>query len=265
MSATEERIRSRVALGACAGALVALVAAAPAPAQAPPSQGTVYLHSAPRGELDGGRLTLRGVARRLTWSHHSGRTGVMAVRRMHRTVFSGAAPDAIGTLHVAGHHGGDELSFRLSNPRYDRERRTVSYRAKPLDDNDLPRRRHGARAAQARSTFGAASLTIQAAPQPSLTVLQSTYPCPADGSTTCWGVLSGSGLPGGMDITGFAPQVPGNTGQGVEIDARTDAAGNISAQLNLLCTNDYHVVNPNISIDQTSVTDGFSVDSPGCS
>ena len=102
--------------GVCAGVLVALVPVAPAAAQAPPPDGTVYLHSAARGELDGGRLTLRGVSKRLTWAHHSGRSGVMAVRKMHRRVFAGDAPVATGTLHVAGHHGGDEPAFTLSRP-----------------------------------------------------------------------------------------------------------------------------------------------------
>ena len=169
---------------------------------------------------------------------------------------------ATGTLHVAGHHGGDEPAFALSRPRYDRDRRTVSYRAKPINDGRVPRGA-AARAAQKATSFGAASLTIQAAPPPALTVEQTTYPCPADGSTTCWGTLSGSGLPAGLEMTGFAPQVPGNTGQGVEIDARADSFGNISAQLNLLCSNPYQVTNPNISIDQTGVTPGFSVGAPG--
>ena len=64
-------------------------------------------------------------------------------------------------------------------------------------------------------------------------------------------------------MTGFAPQVPGNTGQGVEIDVRVDGNGNVNTQLNLLCNNDYGVTNPNISIDATSVTPSISVPAPG--
>ena len=58
-------------------------------------------------------------------------------------------------------------------------------------------------------------------------------------------------------------QVPGTTGQGFDIDARADGYGNINAQLSFLCNNDYHVTNPNVSIDATSVTASFSVDAPG--
>ena len=63
-------------------------------------------------------------------------------------------------------------------------------------------------------------------------------------------------------MTGFAPQVPGNTGQGVDIDVEADTYGKISASLELLCNNDYHVTNPNIAIDATSGDQGFSVDAP---
>jgi len=54
-------------------------------------------------------------------------------------------------------------------------------------------------------------------------VQQTTYSC--NGGDTCWGTLSASGLPPGSSLSGFAPQVPGNTGQGVEIDVRADGNG----------------------------------------
>ena len=259
---SEEKTRRRSACGRWGAGLAAipvvcLLAAAPAYAQGPPRDGTVFLHSATSGELNGGRLILHDVSRRVTWAHHSGRSGVMTVKRMHRRLFSAGSARATGTLHVAGHRGGDELAFKLSRARFDRARHTVSYRARPLNDKPIPR------AAGAVRSFGAASLTIQAAPPPSLTVQQSTYPCPADSSTTCWGTLSGSGLPAGTEVTGFAPQIPGNTGQGFDIDARADGYGNIDAQLNLLCSNPYRVTNPNIGIDATSVTPSFSVGKPG--
>jgi hypothetical protein len=238
-----------------------LLAAAPVSAQALPRDGTVFVHSAKSGKLGGGRLTLHGVGRRVTWAHHSGRSGVMAVKRLHRRLFSPKTPEATGTLHVAGHRGGDELTFKLSRPRYNRARHTVSYRAKPINNKPLPRR--AVRAAGTARPFGPASLTIQGAPQPSVDVQQTTYPCPSDSSTTCWGTLSASGLSPGSSLSGFAPQVPGNTGQGVEIDVRADANGNVNTQLNLLCNNAYGVTNPNVSIDATSVTPSISVPAPG--
>jgi hypothetical protein len=260
-SGSFEKTCRRLAAGLVAVLVGWLLAAAPVSAQAPPRNATVFVHSAKSGELGGGRLTLHGVSRRVTWAHHSGRSGVIAVKRLHRRLFSPKTPEATGTLHVAGHRGGDELTFKLSRPRYNRTRRTVSYKAKPLNRKPLPSR--VVRAAQTVGPFGPASLTIQGAPQPSVDVQQTTYPCPSDSSTTCWGTLSGSGLPPGTPLSGFAPQVPGNTGQGVDIDARADGSGNVNAQLNLLCNNDYHVTNPNVSFDATSVTPSISVPAPG--
>ena len=238
-----------------------LVAAAPVFAQAPPRDGTVFVHSARSGKLSGGQLTLLGVRPRVTWTHESGRSGVIAVKRMHRMLFSPTTPEATATLHLAGHRGGDEPTFRLSDPRYNRARHTVSYRAKPLDKKTLPGR--SVRAAATARTFGPASLSIQGAPTPSLDVDQTIYPCAADSTTNCWGTLVASGLPPGSSVTGFAPQVPGNTGQGLDIDVRVDGYGNINTQLELLCNNPYGVTNPNIGIDATSVTPSFSVDAPG--
>jgi hypothetical protein len=241
-----------VAIFAC------LLAALPASAQAPPPRdGTVFVHSARTGKLGGGRLTMLGVGSRVTWTHESGASGTMAVSGMHRMVFGPTTPEATATLHVAGHHGGDEPTFKLSDPRYNRARHMVSYRAKPLDNKRLPGR--AGRAAAAASAFGAASLSIQGAPTPSVQVTQDTYSC---GSGTCWGVLVASGLSPGTNVTGFAPQVPGNTGQGVDIDVQANSYGNANAQLNFLCNNDYHVTNPYINVDGTSVTQGFTVDAP---
>jgi hypothetical protein len=235
-----------------------LLAGAPASAQAPPPRdGTAFVHSGKSGKLGGGRLTLLGVGTRVTWTHESGQSGTMAVKGMHRMVFGPTTPQATATLHVAGHHGGDEPTFMLSDPRYNRARHMVSYRAKPLDNKRLPGR--AGRAAATASTFGAASLTIQGAADPSVQVNQDTYGC---GSGTCWGTLVASGLPPGTHVTGFAPQVPGNTGQGVNIDVQADTYGNANAQLSFLCNNDYHVTNPRIDVDGTSVTQGFTVYAP---
>ena len=237
---------------------VGLFALAPAGASAALPDARVYVHSAESGELGGGRLTLRGVGRRVTWAAHPGRFGVVSVKRLHRRLFSPRTPAATGTLHVAGHSGGDELVLRLSRPRSNPSRGTVSYKVRRLKNGSLPSPTAGA--ARAARRFGAASLTIQGASPPSVDVQQTTYPC---NSGTCWGTLTASGLSPGTDVTGFAPQVPGNTGQGVDIDVRADGNGNINSPLNFLCNNDYHVTNPNVSIDATSVTQSFSVDAPG--
>ena len=100
--------RAGAAAGLAAVAAVGLLAAAPAGAQAPPRDATVFVHSAKSGELGGGRLTLHGVSGRVTWAHNSGRSGVMTVRRLHRMLFSPKPTTATGTLHVAGHHGGSD-------------------------------------------------------------------------------------------------------------------------------------------------------------
>ena len=75
--------------------------------------------SASSGELAGGRLTLHGVGPDVTWTATAGRWGVAPIARAHRFMFSPKAP-ATGTLHVAGHRGGDEPTFKLSRPRLQR-------------------------------------------------------------------------------------------------------------------------------------------------
>ena len=159
-----------------------LLAAAPVSARMPPPGATVFVHSAMSGELGGGRLTLRGAGRRVTWAHESGRTGVLRVERMHRLVFSIGRPTATGTLHVAGHHGGDELTFRLTRPRYySATRRTVSYEVTQLNHASLPGR--AARAAAGTQQFGAAALSIVGAPQVgSMQAGNTCYECDPFGS-----------------------------------------------------------------------------------
>ncbi len=106
------------------------------------------------------------------------------------------------------------------------------------------------------------TVRFQGAPQPSVAVQQTTYPCPSDSTTTCWGTLSASGLPPGSSLSGFAPQVPGNTGQGVDVDVQVGGSGNVNTQLNLLCNNPYGVTNPNVGVNATSVTPSISVSAP---
>jgi hypothetical protein len=150
--AKQRRRRSLTLAGLVALAAGLLVAA---PAQAGVPYATTYTHSAKSGELGGGRLTLRGVAGRVTYATNAGRSGRVSVRRLHRRVIVPGRP-ATGTLHVAGLRGGDEPVFRLSRPRYNATRRTVSYRAKRLNKRLLPGR---------RARFGAASLSIVPHPQ----------------------------------------------------------------------------------------------------
>ena len=152
-----------LALVAAGAVATAPGAAGAAPGHATPGYATVFTHSAESGQLKDGRLTLRGVSGRVTWATNAGRSGVVSVRTLHQLIVPGKP--ATGTLHAAGDRGGDELAFGLSRPRYNRARRTVSYRAEPLDNHGLPSQR--ARAAAASGQFGAASLSI--VPDPSLT------------------------------------------------------------------------------------------------
>ena len=160
---TGSRLRVVGLVGVFTAALVAL---APTSAPAAPSGARVFTQSGKGGELRGGRVILRGVSRRVTWISDRGASGTVSVRRLHRIAFAQGQP-ATGTLHVAGNHGGDELTFRLGKPRYIPARHTVSYRAKPLSNKRLPRgsARGGIRRGR---TFGAALLTIVPAPQAGL-------------------------------------------------------------------------------------------------
>jgi hypothetical protein len=167
--------------------------------QTPPAGGaTVFVHSAAGGELRGGRLILRGVGRRVTWAHHSGRSGVMAVKPMQRLLFKPGTGAATGTLHVAGHRGGDEPTFKLTKPRYNAARHAVSYKVMPLGDGRLPGRTARAAGNPARGSFGAASLSIVATAAPHFTA--HVYSCPVNGApNSCLGI-TGSGLDPGAVV-----------------------------------------------------------------
>ncbi len=143
-------------------AAAGLLAVLPAPASA--NSAMTFVHSASGGELAGNRLTLREVGRHVTWIHNGGRAGRVTIQRLHRRLFLPGRP-ATGTLHVAGHRGGQEATFRLSRPRYDLGRGTVSYTVRRLGKVRLPGR--SARSAQGARQFGAASLSI--VPHPQLT------------------------------------------------------------------------------------------------
>jgi hypothetical protein len=64
-----------------------LVAATATGARARAACATVYTPSVGSGELKSGRLKLRGVSRRLTWATSSGRSGVVSVKRLHRSEY----------------------------------------------------------------------------------------------------------------------------------------------------------------------------------
>ncbi len=186
------------------------------------------------GQLGGGRLMLKGGGPRVTWAQNSGRSAVMAVTRMHRLLFSRGKP-ATGTLHVAGHRGGEELTLRLSRPRYNAARGTVSYAVKRMKGR-LPSRKAGA--AGAPRMFGAASLSIVGAPQttdgPSIQLQMNTYGCPNDpAGLTCFGTVSASGLAGGTEVNSFIDGIsqPINT-------FPTDRNGNLDpTRLAMVCGN----------------------------
>jgi hypothetical protein len=146
------RRRGRLRLAGLALAAAALIVGAPATADA----SSMYVHSAASGKLAGGRLTLYGVGPNVTWTTTGGHAGVARVTRAHKQLFSPKTP-ATGTLHIAGHRGGDELAFTLSDPRYNAARRTVSYRAKPIAKRIATA---SAATAAAPRSFGSASLSV---------------------------------------------------------------------------------------------------------
>jgi hypothetical protein len=161
---------SRRRVGLVAAVAAALFAAALVGASG--ASALTFVHSATSGQLQGGRLILHGVGGRVSYTTPSGRTNTAALEHLHKGVFLPGRP-ATAILHVAGHRGGDEPSFRLSNPRYRAARRTLSFTVKPLDRKRLPGRANATgtaqtplrttasstAAAQARS-FGPSSLTV---------------------------------------------------------------------------------------------------------
>jgi hypothetical protein len=148
------RTRRRAGAAGLAALLAAgLVAAAPAAAHAAAGDATVFTHSARSGQLKDGRLTLRGVSGRVAYATNAGRSGLVPVRTLHQLILPGKP--ATGMLHVTGRRGGAKRAFRLSRPRHNRARGTVSYKAQALDNRARPRR-----AAGALRRFKAASLSV---------------------------------------------------------------------------------------------------------
>jgi hypothetical protein len=211
----------------------ALLAAAPATAQTPIAGPTMFVHSAKSGHLKGGRLVLRAVGHHVTWASHGGRNGTLAVPRLHRRLFSPGTTAPTGVLHVAGHRDGAHPSFRLSRPRYNRARRTVSYRVQRVNHGRLPSR--AARAAGTTSSFGTASLSIIGGQQETTATLQvstTSYDCNDPYGRSCFGTMSGSGLVPGYTVEVRASWTGGSSSQSYRVDADGNLA---STQLNLVC------------------------------
>jgi hypothetical protein len=144
-------------------ALVVMAAGVAALAPQGASAASMYVHSAGSGELTGNRLVLRNVGRNVTWTSHRGDAGLMRITRMHRLLFAPGATPVAGTLHIAGQRGGQELALRVSRPRYNAARQTVSYRVKRLRKRSLRASAAAAAPAGSARRFGAASLSLVAA------------------------------------------------------------------------------------------------------
>lgn len=127
--------------------------------QAAAGRAATFVHSSESGQFGGGRLVLRGVSGRVTWVTGDGRSGVVSIKRLHTRLFLPSTP-VTGVLHVTGYRGGDEPVFRLSQPRYNAARQTVSYRAERLNNRSLPRRAAQAAQSSTPGRFGPASLSM---------------------------------------------------------------------------------------------------------
>ena len=143
--------------------------------------------------------------------------------------------------------GGDALTFKLSRPRYSAAHRTVSYRAKPLNNKPLPR----------VGRFGAASLSIVSAPQTaSLAASNLYYGCSVGGVPLgCWGTVTASGLAPNQELTVTVNHQNGLEGGLAWSDPpRTDENGNLNTyKLNLLCFSDVSVDISGVAADGTTV------------
>ena len=178
-------------------------------------------------------------------------------------LFSAKTATATGILHVAGHRGGDELTFQLSRPRYNAARHTVSYKIKRLGAGRLPSR--GAQAAGAPRRFGPASLSMVGAQQGSVTVQQNTYGCAnTDPSNpTCWGVLYASGIQasGGLFVNVNSSD---GTKQQYDYSGAIDGSGNVQnppVYLQLPCTNNFNLGAMITSVQAKDAVSGQSISS----
>ena len=142
---------TRLRLAGVGVAVAVLVALAAGRADA----GSVYVHSARSGEFAGGRLTLHGVGRTVTWVMSGAGTGVAPIGLVRKQLFSRKG-SATAVLGISGPPRARKFALRLSGLRYSAARGTVSYRARRLT-----KRTGAARAGAAvPRRFGAASLSV---------------------------------------------------------------------------------------------------------
>jgi hypothetical protein len=151
--------------------LVAAVAATPAQAATP--RDSLYIQHAASGTLSGGKLVLRGVARRtVRFDDRPGRTwGAMPVTsfvRGWRSSFAGAPPNAALVVNDAPANR-DVALLELRRPRLDATRRTLTFTVRRLRQTGSERLQGFARRADSGvARFGSAELLIDpsaAAPQ----------------------------------------------------------------------------------------------------
>ena len=110
--------------------LVALAAGLVTLAPASALGATTFVHSAKSGELAGGRLTLHGVGPEVTWTTTAGRRASRPSRGPSLASCSRPRRRPPERSTSPAIRGGDEPTFKLSRPRYNAPRQTVSYRAK---------------------------------------------------------------------------------------------------------------------------------------
>ena len=199
--------------------------------------------------------------------HNSGRFGVMKV--------SAAPPDAVlGDEATAsapcsvGPPRRDELTVKLSRPRYSAPPRAVSYKFKRLGDGRLPSR--AARAAGAPRRFGPASLSMVGAPRGSVTCEQITYGCAnTDPSNpTCWGVLYASGIQANGPLTVNVTFSDGSTQQYDYSGFGEEQGGNVQnppVYLQLPCTNRFNFGAEITSVQANDAASGEPIPSGGIS
>lgn len=186
--------RTRLLVGAVA---LVLPAAAFAPAllgnaRAAPRP-TTFVISAKGGKLQGHRLMLRGVAKRVTWVSHGepGRSGLVSITRLHRRLFAPFAPPGwpgsnqrgpapTAALQIAGDASTEVAGLKLRRPRYNASRHMVGYRVTTVRKRGQSQRAARASGISTRR-FGRASLSIVALGSPldiyhcSTSVINGTY------------------------------------------------------------------------------------------